>query len=290
MPTIPSWIKAARPAEFEAEGLRIGDSEAAQGAEQQARAEAGQRAQQELAIRQRQLEAEATRASQKYQAQQQYSQFVSSGGDPLQAILKFGPLMGQSTDVAAAVRAQPKAPMAAPTIQMQTGPDGTQIPILVQGNKATVIPASAYRDRPQPEQWTDTTQQINGQDIPGQKSTRSGRFIPYPAGEQAGAVTPQKRLEISLASNKKKQLEKTLADETQLLALAKKRAGGKTPKHADLEAVEADLQKQIDELDAKMEDTASGGKATGSAKTLQFIRDKSGKLVLSSDNADQSGN
>lgn len=306
----------ADPASAYLEGVRISDERKARAEEALYRqqeqeaiaARAAQEAQvrqQSLRLRQQQLEAQAQTAAQRFNAQRQYQQFVAAGGDPVQAILKFGPAMGQGTSLGAAIRAQqmqqPKAP---PQIQMQPGPNGTKIPLLMQNGRASVVPANAYQPRPEPEQWTEATRQINGQDVPGQLSSRSGRFIPYPASEQAGSVSPQKRLQISLAEKKKASLQKTLGDETQLFALAKARAKGKTPTHADLEAVEADIQKQMDDIDSQLDQSvgkktevkepeAGAGTATetsGKKQTLKFIRDKDGNLVLSSSDADNSGN
>lgn len=265
MPQIPSWIRAAEPAQYEAEGLRIGAEESAQ-RDTSARADA------ELALRQQQLEQQATAAAQKFQAQQGYQQFLAQGGDPIHAILKFGPAMGQGTDVAAAIRAQQMAQpktFAPPTIQMQPGPNGTQIPILVHAGRASVIPRSAYTAPAPPEQFQETVRQISGRDVPGQVSTKTGRFFPFPAGEQAGAVTPQQRLLVATAEKKKAALQKVIGDEAQLLALAKKRAGKKTPTHADLEAVESDLQKQIDDLDSQISQATGGMKDTSSPRTTE---------------------
>lgn len=327
---LPPWIRGANPASFAAEGLRIGDSEAAEGASQRDRlaeialrqqqigSEAGQASQrlqlqqqdaaasqeaqqQEIQMRQQELERQATASAQKYQAQQAYAQFIAGGGDPIQGILKFGPMMGQQTDVAAGIRAeqQQQQRMTPPSVQMQEGPDGEQIPLLVQNGRASVIPRSAYSDKAQ-EQWEDTTRKINGQDIAGQESKKSGRFIPYPGGDQAGAVSPQKRLQASMLTRKKASLQKTLGDDAALLALAKKKAGGKTPTHADLETVEADLQKQMDAIDQELDQIGGGSNSTpnpkndasdsGASKTIKFKRDDSGNLVIDTANADSSGN
>lgn len=284
--------------------MRIADSRDARAQEAEERGAAGERAQQELLLRQQQLEAQATQAAQKYAAQRQYQEAVAAGADPVQAILKFGPAMGQGANMGAAIHAQqmrqPK-PVAPPTIQMQPGPNGTQIPILVQGGRASVVPPSAYTPKPQaqPEQWQEVTRKINGRDVPGQESSKTGRFQPYPAADQAGAISPQTRVQLSQANRKKAELAKVLGDESQLLQLAKKRAGGKTPTHADLEAVESDLQNQHDQLDEQINTLTSGGTAkedtaeatpAKAGKSMKFIRDKSGNLVLDQGNADNSGN
>lgn len=267
MVSLPSWLKPADPAQYQAEGMRIADSRDARAQEAAERGAAGERAQQELMFRQQQLEAQATQAAQKYAAQRQYQDAIAGGADPVQAILKFGPAMGQGAGVGAALHAQqlrqPKPQMAAPTIQMQQGPDGTQIPILVHGGRASVIPRSAYAPKPQtePEQWQEVSRKINGRDVPGQQSSKTGKFQAYPASDQAGAISPQTRAQLSQANRKKAELAKVLGDESQMLQLAKKRAGGKSPTHADLEAVEADLQKQHDALDDQIEKLTGGGDA-----------------------------
>lgn len=294
MSPLPSWLEAADPAKYYAEGARIGSSRAAQAAEQSQHNQAGQRAEAELQIRQQELEMQATRAAQKYAAQKEYQQFVAGGGDPLQAILKFGPAMGEGANVGAAVRAQqmaqPKlAPRALPAPSFQTiqGPDGTPMKVLMQNGK--IVPPNQYTPRPapaQPEQWKETTRKINGADIPGQESSRSGMFRPYPASEQAGAISPQTRMQVAAATRKKAALQKVIGDDSQLLGMAKKRAGGKTPSHADLEAVQTDLQKQMDGLDEQIDKLTSGGgakpeagkEAAPAAKRFKYDIE-SGKLV-----------
>jgi hypothetical protein len=75
-----------------------------------------------------------------------------------------------------------------------------------------------------------------------------------------------------LAGKKKASLEKILADDSQLLALAKKRAGGKTPTHDDLEAVQADLQKQVDALDEQMGGSTDKADASNTPKKGDVIK------------------
>jgi hypothetical protein len=263
--TLPPWIQAADPARYMEAGLRIADAEASEANSAAAQAASGQRAGQELQLRQQQLEQEATAAAQKFQAQQGYQQALAAGGDPIQAILKFGPLMGQGTDTAAAIRAQPKPPVPAPTITMQPGPNGTQIPLLVQGGRASVVPRAAYAAPAAPEQWKPAVRQIDGQDVPGQESTKSGRFIPFP-GQQPGHITQQQRLQVGMMQKKKAALEKVIGDPLQTGAMARKRNGGKAPTHKDLEAVENDLQGQIDELDRQLE-TVGGNVPHGTSDT-----------------------
>ena len=66
--------------------------------------------QQELAQHQQQIQMATEQAARKYQAMQAYQQEVASGGDPLKAILKYGPAMGQQgSPEAAAIRAQQMA-------------------------------------------------------------------------------------------------------------------------------------------------------------------------------------
>ena len=62
-----------------------------------------------MRMRQQELEAKATQAAQKFQAQQGYQQAVASGMDPTQAILKFGPAMGAAETIPSALRAQQMA-------------------------------------------------------------------------------------------------------------------------------------------------------------------------------------
>jgi len=66
--------------------------------------------QQELAQHQQTIQMATEQAARKYQAMQAYQEEVSSGGDPLKAILKYGPAMGQQASAeAAAMRAQQMA-------------------------------------------------------------------------------------------------------------------------------------------------------------------------------------
>lgn len=286
--------QSADPASYYAEGLKIADSQHEEDQstadrhaaavrqniemslrQQQAQQETAQ-ADQQLQLRQKNLEAQATQTAQKYQAQQAYQQAIAGGMDATQAILKFGPAMGAGEALPAAIRAQqanrpklPKPVPAPPHISMQPGPNGTQIPVLIQPGtgRGSIVPQSAYTPKPAPtpEQWEDSTRKINGKDVPGQISKKTGKFMPYPAADQEGAVTPQQRLQLSLAGKKKAILQKTLGDESALLALAKKKADGKTPTHDDLEAVQGDVQKQIDDLDGQIEKLSGGAKGADNA-------------------------
>jgi hypothetical protein len=310
---------AANDAEYYAQGYRLGQGQADRADEeeqrkiaqqreaqqfqlkqQQAQAEQAQQGQ-ELQLRQKALEASATQSAQKYQAQQAYQQAIAAGMDPTQAILKFGPMMGAGNAVPGALKASIAAnrpPPAPPKISMLAGPNGQQVPALVQGTgRASVIPQSVLNPRApaQPDQWKDTTRKINGREVPGQESTKTGRFVPYPAGEQEGAVSPQTRLQVATVKRKKAQLEKTLNDESALLALAKKKAGAKAPTHDDLEAVQADVQKQIDAYDEQVDKLTSGAGGEKAApadeapkKTFKFTRDKDGNLVMDTSNANPS--
>jgi len=69
--------------------------------------------QQELAQHQQTIQMATEQAARKYQAMQSYQEEVSSGGDPLKAILKYGPAMGQQgSPEAAAIRASQMQPQA----------------------------------------------------------------------------------------------------------------------------------------------------------------------------------
>lgn len=290
---LPSWLQPADEAQYRAEGLRIGDAEAQQRAVQSERQQAGQRDEQELQMRQQQLEQQATQAAQKYQAQQSYSQFLAAGGDPIQAILKFGPAMGQGADVGAAIRAQqmnrPKPALPAPAIQMQPGPDGTQIPLLVQGGKASVVPRSAYT-APVQEQWTPG---VDEQGFRGQRSSKSNRFIYDPSNDQPGAMTKQQSLEVSVAKTAKVALQKKLEDGWGLTKEAQKRSKSGIATVADKDAVRAEIQKKIDALDKQIKSLAGSSLAAvsdtaddGEAKTIKFTRDSDGNLVPATADAD----
>lgn len=161
MASLPTWLKPADEASYYGEGLRIGDSQAEQrssqqlaqqrlASEQAERQQADQRDQQSLLMRQHQLEQQATVAAQKYQAQQAYSQFIASGGDPIQGILKFGPALGASGAVSGAARVQHQNEMDSmpPSISSIPGPDGKPVPVL-QGRGRIVPPSDLAGPKPQ---------------------------------------------------------------------------------------------------------------------------------------------
>jgi hypothetical protein len=257
---IPPWITSANPAQYAAEGIRIGDEEQqAQASSARANQELqmqqqqlqsyGARADQELQLRQKALEQSATQAAQKYQAQQAYSDFLAQGGDPIQAILKFGPAMGDMSGVSAGVRAlsQPrKAPFVPGPVQSfpVIGPDGQPVPNMLS------VPSASGNGM--------EARNLPGSDVAGYVS---------PAEKMKQQEQQRKTsLTVQVASKKKAQLEKMLGDDGALLALAKKKAKGGTPSHADLEAVESDLQSQVDALDEQISE-ASGGLGAIAPKT-----------------------
>src|SRR5271170_5277492 len=219
MPALPPWIVAADPAKYEEAGLRIGESRASRAQEGAERDAAGERAQQELMLRQQQLEAQATQAAQKYAAQRQYQDAIAGGADPLQALLKFGPAMGQGAAVGSALHAQqlrqPKPQLPPPAFQTIQGPDGKPMNLLMQNGK--IVPPGQYTPKPQvePEKW----QQIKDPDtgVPVQVSTKTGLRRPDPAyAEQQrqqgkpGALSQQARAQISEAKQSRTTLQKKI--------------------------------------------------------------------------------
>ena len=80
--------------------------------------------QQELAQHQQTIQMATEQAAKKYAAMQAYQQEVASGGDPLKAILKYGPAMGQQSSAeAAAMRTQAIAGRGAMKPQFITDPE-----------------------------------------------------------------------------------------------------------------------------------------------------------------------
>lgn len=131
---IPPWIKAANPAEYEAQGMRIGLAENEQVLQERARQQAQamraaelqremdaqqvaqrfkevqaareqQQVAQDQALAEQHFQLAASQAAQKHQAMQQYQAAIASGVDPNEAMLRFGPAMAANTGAAAAIRA-----------------------------------------------------------------------------------------------------------------------------------------------------------------------------------------
>lgn len=119
---IPPWIQPADPAAHMATGLqigaRLGAEQAAQqfqamqmARQEQLQAQEQARFQAEFGLREAEAKRTAEAAARKSAAILAYQQEVTSGGDPLQAILKYGPAMQEpGTAMGAAYRAMiPKA-------------------------------------------------------------------------------------------------------------------------------------------------------------------------------------
>ena len=306
MPSLPGYYEAADPAKYYAEGLKIAQSRAAQTAEAQQRDQAGQRAEAELRLRQQELEQQATRAAQKYAAQRQYQDAIQSGQDPLQAVLKYGPAMGEGVDTGIALRAsqaqQPKPPLPLPAFQTIQGPDGKPMKVMMQAGH--IINPDQYTPKPPPVQETWTKYKDPDTGIPMIKSSKTGRPDVDPAfkeqqrqqGQQRKLLTQQQNAQLKQANKDKADLLKVLDDERELTAKTQQKNAGKIATNADKEKVRADLQKQVDRLDEQIDKLKGGGEATDTgsikpdtgsektnsgSKTLKFTRDKDGNLVLS---------
>ncbi len=264
MPSLPSWLKAADPAQYYAEGLRIGDSEAAQSAESERAAAAGNRAEQELRMRQQELEARATQAAQKFQAQQGYQQAIQSGMDPTQAILKFGPAMGAAEDIPAALRAQQMAqrPQKQPFVP---GPVKS-FPVLDPQGK----PIPNMLSVPNPSRTGMETRNLPGSDQPGYVSPQER----LQAGQQAALekakalkAKQQAAMQTSLLTKQKlakqKQVDDVLSMNTALQAQL-----GRAPTKAESDAYSKKLEKDIENIDEQLSKLAgidAGGDQGGSS-------------------------
>jgi hypothetical protein len=269
MVSLPSWLKAATPAEFQAEGMRIADSRDAQANEVAERGAAGERAQQELMLRQQQLEAQATQAAQKYAAQRQYQDAIASGTDPVQALLKFGPAMGNATGVGAALHAQqlrqPKPQLPPPSFQTIQGPDGQPMKVMMQNGH--IINPNQYTPKPPPVQETWTKYKDPDTGIPMIKSSKTGRPEVDPAFKeqqrqqgQVGKVTQQAQAKIRQLNKEKADNQKTL-DAANFTQLAQQHFKKKTVTHDELEAFQTELETKIKDADNQIEKLTGGGES-----------------------------
>jgi hypothetical protein len=126
---MPPWLIPASPADYAARGLGIGANIASARAaqafraaeqEREAQREAVRQAewQQEMALAQEERKEKAQAAAERLSAMRSYQLALSSGMDPLAAMLQYGPAMGQQgSPEAAALRSlhmQPKAPTRPP--------------------------------------------------------------------------------------------------------------------------------------------------------------------------------
>jgi hypothetical protein len=142
MADIPPWLIPADPAAYKAKGLGLGLEASSQRAAQAFREAQAAREQQmeeqrkqvqqaqwqqEYGLQQAAQQQSAQAAAAKFAAQKQYQDAVTGGMDPLQAILQFGPAMGQqASPEAAAIRSMQRKP--------------AQTPLWVPGNDKTGEP------------------------------------------------------------------------------------------------------------------------------------------------------
>lgn len=253
-----------------AEGYRIGDSETSEANSAAAQAAAGGRAQQEIQQRQQQLEAAATQAAQKYQAQQGYQQALASGMDPVQAILKFGPGMGQGADVAAAIHAQPRPPMPAP-VWNAANPATGQPGYFAEGGKAMVPRAVA---QPQPK-----TVPGGSEWVPEDKQAGIPAHWSAPEKQQPD-ISPSELAQTLKALNDE---QKEILDEDPSLMTKAQRSPDKlTPDEKQalgrLQSIEQQRKDLLPRLGASA--NVPQGAATPAAGGLKFVRDpQTGVLV-----------
>lgn len=186
---IPPWIRPADEADYLGRGLQIGASMAAQQAQEEYRnqqlqleqaqqAIQNQRQAQQDAIQQalnqqiqarleKQFQIEAKQAAEKSQALLGYQQDIQGGADPLQAILKYGPAMGQQ--VSSVAQAQ-RALLAAQQRQKNIVPpeiryanfNGQQVPFLYDKmtGKGTWMPSGYMSGKGKTDHFADQQQLI----------------------------------------------------------------------------------------------------------------------------------
>ncbi len=287
---IPPWIQAADPASHMARGMSIGVQLASQQAEERYRqAQLAQRQQQEAAQMSAQQAAQqfeeqykmqaaaraeqqhsienqmakqaqdlaATQAAKKFEAIQNYTDAVNGGMDYNEAILKFGPGMGQGTAEAAAIRSRERTaekaaaqPVPMPTIMQMDIGGGKTYPVVVdkKTGRPTIIP---------PQAVYPSQKRITGQMTEGQRQN----FI----------------------DRKEKELQKIQDDATFDLSLNAPDESWSTKKKADFTRVKArmtQLQSEIDRLSGGGSVAAPGSAVPGApGKSGRVkVKDPSGKV------------
>jgi hypothetical protein len=161
--------------------------QAEMGLRQQAEQDKNQQFASDLALQQQHQDLLAQTAAQKSQAVLSYQQAIQGGMDPTEAILQFGPAMGQqASPEAAAIREQNKQQAAYVPANTVTGAPAH---FLQPGGQAQVIQM--------PETFTDESRTIEGREVPGQINDKTHKWQAYsePAYEQPGYVSPREKME-----------------------------------------------------------------------------------------------
>jgi hypothetical protein len=284
---VPDWLKPANPAEYKARGMGIGLEAAAQRAAQQFReaqlaredqrmqVEQAQHAaefglkQQQAQMEQQQAQQAAQAAAAKMAAMQGYQDAVTGGMDPMKALIQFGPPAGMpGAPEAAAIQAQMTRP--APTWQKQ---DIGGIPALTSSAGGLRFPP---RPPAAPEQWSDTTKTVGGAQIPGQVSSRSGRFMPLGTpGADLPGLTPQQKQEqqIKTLRGQMSAMEKDPMMGEFILGTMTPKPGSNSEKAlGPLMQKYQGMKKQLEGITGPAQPTAPG---------LKFVRADDGSLVPS---------
>lgn len=161
---VPPWLEGINPSSFTQAGLegarlgmQLGDQQtqvvqqnaarqqqaqqvAAQRAQQQQEFQEGQQLDQERlatqkAEAQQRLQLETQTAARKFQAQQMYQQALTSGQDPIQAMLAYGPSMGESmAGLGPLSLSETRMKQASVPPQPVAGPDGQPVGYTYGGN------------------------------------------------------------------------------------------------------------------------------------------------------------
>lgn len=127
--SLPPWLTPSDPAPAAARGFQLGLHAGAQQASQRFQQMQMARMEQQDAMQQARWDAEmgikAAEMARKHQAQMSYRQAIEGGMDPLDAMIRFGPEMGQQASAeAAAIRAMYAKEKPIPTWEEKTTPSG----------------------------------------------------------------------------------------------------------------------------------------------------------------------
>jgi hypothetical protein len=137
---------------------------------------------------QQRLQLETQAAARKFQAQQGYAQAVQQGVDPIHAMMKFGPLMGESlAGLGPLSLSQTRMQQAAVAPQPVNGPDGSTIG-QTYGGRFYPTPRTATPKATLPDKWSAQDKAQYG---------RLNKVIDSGEDEDTGGIlTPAKRAEL----------------------------------------------------------------------------------------------
>src|SRR5512139_3012509 len=138
MPSLPPWLIPSDPAPAALRGFTVGAQIGQHRAEQRFREAQMARQEQLAAMDQARWEAEigmkAAEASRRHAAQMEYRQAIEGGMDPLDAMIRFGPQMGQQSSAeAAAIRAMYQKDKPIPSWDVRDLGQGARVLVSDQG-------------------------------------------------------------------------------------------------------------------------------------------------------------